>query len=114
MPTGDFPRNYSEVLGKTDAQDLADARAEIERLRAQCEAIAQQNEILMVELRGHGIGDGRVTQQFEAEIGRLRAALRVNALRWGYSDKEIDAILDDQQTAADLPKMGRIEPKSGS
>lgn len=28
-----------------------------------------------------------------SEIGRLREALRINALRWGFSDAEIDAIL---------------------
>lgn len=31
--------------------------------------------------------------ELEREVGRLRAALRVNALRWGYDDKEIDKII---------------------
>ena len=30
-----------------------------------------------------------------AEIARLRAALRINGLRWGYTDAEIDKILDN-------------------
>jgi hypothetical protein len=28
------------------------------------------------------------------EIERLRAALRVNGLRWGHTDAEIDAVLE--------------------
>ena len=32
-------------------------------------------------------------EKLRAEVGRLRTALRVNALRWGYTDAEIDAIL---------------------
>ena len=30
----------------------------------------------------------------EAEVGRLRAIIRVNGLRWGHSHAEIDAILN--------------------
>jgi hypothetical protein len=34
----------------------------------------------------------------EADIGRLRAAIRVNALRWGYTDSEIDKVLAGDAT----------------
>jgi hypothetical protein len=31
------------------------------------------------------------------EIDRLRAAIRVNGLRWGFTDAEIDAVLNQQK-----------------
>ena len=36
-------------------------------------------------------------EECEAEIGRLRAIVRVNGLRWGHTHAEIDAILNQQQ-----------------
>ncbi len=40
---------------------------------------------------------GGLYLQIEArdkEIGRLRTAFRINALRWGFTDAEINAVLD--------------------
>ena len=45
---------------------------------------------LMVELQRETMGKLIAA---EKEIGRLRTALRVNGLRWGFSDAEIDAII---------------------
>lgn len=44
-----------------------------------------------------------LVQHLRNEIGRLRAVIRVNALRWGHTDAEIDEILNQQSTQPTEP-----------
>lgn len=54
-------------------------------------------DLMIAALQHRNMGNDQAANMMElaaAEIGRLRTALRVNALRWGHTDAEIDAILN--------------------
>jgi hypothetical protein len=69
----------SEIMGMlTDM--VGELEAENERLQRECTRWSDLRDTDVERLR--------------AEIGRLRTAIRVNGLRWGYGDAEIDAVLN--------------------
>lgn len=98
------------AVSPADANTVKAAATEIKALRAQVTrddehygaamAMSEKHRMLWVEasqalnrMRDDSTWKDMVIKAADQEMGRLREALRVNALRWGATDTEINAVL---------------------
>lgn len=81
-------RNY--IPGENDEWvpiRMKEAADEIDRLNKLIERMARESDAEFARLTG-------VIFDLTKENERLRAIVRINGLRWGFSDAEIDSVLD--------------------